>query len=46
MTSPSLHARPPAKGFTLMELLVVVLIIGLLTGIVAPAFWAKSTSPK
>ncbi len=28
------------QGFTLLELLVVVLIIGLLTGIVAPRFLA------
>jgi general secretion pathway protein G len=28
----------PARGFTLLELLVVILIIGLLTGIVAPRF--------
>ena len=28
----------PSRGFTLLELLVVVLIIGLLTGIVAPRF--------
>jgi general secretion pathway protein G len=28
--------RPSQRGFTLMELLVVILIIGLLTGIVAP----------
>jgi len=27
-----------ARGFTLLELLVVILIIGLLTGIVAPRF--------
>jgi general secretion pathway protein G len=31
------HARS-SRGFTLLELLVVVLIIGLLTGIVAPRF--------
>ena len=29
---------PPSRGFTLLELLVVILIIGLLTGIVAPRF--------
>lgn len=28
--------NPPTRGFTLLELLVVILIIGLLTGIVAP----------
>jgi general secretion pathway protein G len=36
------HRRAPcrhtATGFTLLELLVVILIIGLLTGIVAPRF--------
>src|SRR5437773_1847403 len=30
-----------ARGFTLLELLVVILIIGLLTGIVAPRFLAQ-----
>lgn len=30
--------RSPQRGFTLLELLVVILIIGLLTGIVAPRF--------
>jgi general secretion pathway protein G len=29
-------ARRPSRGFTLLELLVVILIIGLLTGIVGP----------
>lgn len=32
------HAHCRAAGFTLLELLVVILIIGLLTGIVAPRF--------
>ena len=30
-----------ARGFTLLELLVVILIIGLLTGIVAPRFLSQ-----
>lgn len=33
------HARE--RGFTLLELLVVILIIGLLTGIVAPRFLSQ-----
>jgi general secretion pathway protein G len=38
-----LHAsrRIPSAGFTLLELLVVILIIGLLTGIVAPRFLSQ-----
>lgn len=41
------HRQPPRKptsrsrGFTLLELLVVILIIGLLTGIVAPRFLSQ-----
>ena len=33
-----MRTHPLARGFTLLELLVVILIIGLLTGIVAPRF--------
>ncbi len=35
------HPRVRAAGFTLLELLVVILIIGLLTGIVAPRFLSQ-----
>jgi general secretion pathway protein G len=35
--SKSLHGRRGAAGFTLLELLVVIVILGLLIGLVAPA---------
>jgi general secretion pathway protein G len=38
---PSTPRRRHATGFTLLELLVVILIIGLLTSIVAPRFMAQ-----
>ncbi len=39
MQAPSgLHSGRGFQGFTLLELLVVILIIGLLTGVVAPRF--------
>jgi len=45
MTSVPLSRPLPARtsiwGFTLLELLVVILIIGLLTGIVAPRFLSQ-----
>ena len=41
MTSHSHPATRRADGFTLLELLVVILIIGLLTGIVAPRFLSQ-----
>jgi general secretion pathway protein G len=34
------HARAP-RGFTLLELLVVMVLIGLLTGFVAPRYFAQ-----
>ena len=40
-------ARPAAHGFTLLELLVVIVIIGLLAGLVAPRYFdqvSKSNS--
>ena len=36
-----IHRPLRARGFTLLELLVVILIIGLLTGIVAPRFLSQ-----
>jgi general secretion pathway protein G len=39
--SPAIKRRVHADGFTLLELLVVILIIGLLTGIVAPRFLSQ-----
>ena len=35
------HARTPSHGFTLLELLVVIVIIGLLAGYVAPRYFAQ-----
>ena len=41
-SSASLGARlRPAKGFTLLELLVVMVIIGLLAGYVAPRYFSQ-----
>jgi len=39
---PRLKQRPPnSRGFTLLELLVVMVIIGLLAGFVAPRYFAQ-----
>ncbi len=42
MSSPASHSRPAgAHGFTLLELLVVMVIIGLLASYVAPRFFEQ-----
>lgn len=38
---PTASRRYPANGFTLLELLVVIVIIGLLAGLVAPRYFGQ-----
>lgn len=40
------YIKNSQKGFTLMELLVVVIILGLLAGLVAPRFFGKLEKSK
>lgn len=41
MNGPTLSKRPRHSGFTLLELLVVMVIIGLLVGYVAPQYFKQ-----
>src|SRR5256714_14868060 len=41
MYDPARLRRPHARGFTLLELLVVMVLIGLLAGFVAPRYFAQ-----
>lgn len=38
--------RRPARGFSLLELMVVLVILGLLMGLVLPNFWARADLAK
>ncbi len=38
--------RTFARGFTLLELLIALVIIGLLVGVVAPNLFRTSVNPK
>ena len=41
MDKPNQHADSRSRGFTLLELLVVMVIIGLLAGFVAPRYFSQ-----
>lgn len=46
MTARSFHPRRSVQGFTLLEMLVVLVIIGLVAGLVGPRLFSKVDSSK
>jgi general secretion pathway protein G len=43
---PSLILRPGRRGFTLLELMVVIIILGILAGLVLPRFMGRTEEAK
>ncbi len=45
-TQAQLQRRAPIRGFTLLEILVVLVIVGLLVGLVGPRLFGKTDSAR